>query len=304
MTAPDILTERLCLRQARADDADWIAREISAPDVHKWLSAPPKPYRLKDAQGFVERQMDNPEYRVICQDGEAMGVISISRADPDKPDLGYWLRQSAWGGGVMPEAARGFLDWYATYDHNPIYSGWMEGNGRSASVLKNLGFKSADDVHLYSHYWGKDVLVKKVRIDKWGPMFTCATDRLILDGLVDADLPTLHREWGDPGVARMVATVLQNWTLDEARIWLTRRRPQSADDFSCAVRLPDGTLIGSVGFGGDPRNLGFMFGRAHWGQEFATEAVGMFVATVLPNSRTSTRLRRKCLTIIRGQLGF
>jgi RimJ/RimL family protein N-acetyltransferase len=46
------------------------------------------------------------------------------------------------------------------------------------------------------------------------------------------------------------------------------------------LRKADHAVLGAIGFGGEGRNaeLGYALGRAHWGQGYATEAVGAMVA--------------------------
>ena len=104
------------------------------------------------------------------------------------------------------------------------------------------------------------------------------TARLTLDTLSDADWPVVQAEWGIGEVARMTATVKSGWNEEEARTWIADRADPSPDGFGYAVRrATDRRLMGSVGMGGTPKNLGYLFGRAFWGQGYASEAVAAFL---------------------------
>jgi len=85
------------------------------------------------------------------------------------------------------------------------------------------------------------------------------TARLTLDALTEADWPVVQAEWGAGEVARMTATVKSGWTEAEARAWIASRAEPSPEGFGYAVRrASDGRLMGSVGLGGTPKNLGYL----------------------------------------------
>ncbi|SHG27306.1 GNAT family N-acetyltransferase [Cognatishimia maritima] len=164
-------TERLVLRMLRPADAEWIAREIANPDVHKWLTSVPYPYGRRDGDFFVDKFKDNPGVRAILKEDEPLGVISIisaARLDASRPDaleLGYWLRAKAWGKGYMTEACRRMILWYSETGSGTLNSGWIEGNERSSHVLRKLGFQETGETHARrSHFHGKDVPVIRVSL--------------------------------------------------------------------------------------------------------------------------------------------
>ncbi|WP_218588633.1 GNAT family N-acetyltransferase [Marivita hallyeonensis] len=165
-------TERLILRQLRPDDADWLAAEIARPEVHQWLTSPPRPYRLEDARGYIDRVRDCPGYRMIERDGTRCGVVSITPKDGDGAahEIGFWLCREAWGHGLMTEAAAAMIDWH--FDrHTVLASGWMQQNAGSESVHRKLGFQETGEVRMiYAHFHGRDVPVVRVRLDRqsWG----------------------------------------------------------------------------------------------------------------------------------------
>lgn len=154
----DITTERLVLRQLGPEDAEWIAREIANPKVQVWLTSPPHPYRLADACEFIKRTSSNPLYRVIEVAGDAQGVISLKEGE----DLGYWLRESAWGNGYMTEAATALLNAYFHVRVDDVPSGWIAGNAASRNVLEKLGFERCGEKRRMCFFRGEEVTVERV----------------------------------------------------------------------------------------------------------------------------------------------
>ena len=273
-----ILTDRLTLRCLVQRDAHWIAREIANPNVHRWLTTPPKPYRLDDAKDFIAEFKNDSAYRVICEGETPLGVISLDTRDDGARELGYWLRQDAWGRGLMSEAARAMVDWHWAQSTNPIKSGWIVGNARSAQILTQLGFRSIGQAENHVQFLGEPRVLERVQLDApHRPLFTLRTERLVLNATTLEDVPVIQHAFGRPEVARMMATVKPNWTYDEARSWLLLRLVPNERGFSRAVRLHDGRLIGSIGVGGNPYNLGYMFDPDHWGRGYASEALQAFL---------------------------
>ena len=103
------------------------------------------------------------------------------------------------------------------------------------------------------------------------------TRRLCLDALWAEDVDALHELGRDTDVARMLASVKPGWSREDAQAWLAPRIGMSSNGFSRAIRLKDGPLIGSVGAGGDPVDLGYFIGKAYWRQGYASEALEAFL---------------------------
>ena len=78
-----IRTERLTLRPLRPEDAEPIARMIAEWEVIRWLTMPPHPYALADAEGFIAGAGDT--HRAITRDEAFLGMVTLGT------DLGYWL---------------------------------------------------------------------------------------------------------------------------------------------------------------------------------------------------------------------
>ena len=165
-----ITTERLTLRTATQADAAFIAREISNPQVQQWLTAPPHPYTLENAEYYVAHIARDEGFFLIEDAGGPVGFASIRpRREPgeDVRDLGYWLAVDAHGKGYMTEAATAALDWYFAQGEPYATSGWLEGNGASENVLTKLGFAKTGTIEqTYAQFHGREMPNIRVRLDR------------------------------------------------------------------------------------------------------------------------------------------
>ncbi|MEL7116665.1 MAG: GNAT family N-acetyltransferase [Pseudomonadota bacterium] len=279
MSQPDILqTARLTLRPLAADDASWIAAGLADPDVLQWLTQPPSPYSLTDAHEFLAFASATPEHRAILFQDRPCGVISLRRTNGPARELGFWLTKAVWGQGIMTEAVQAVLDAHWAVSKSPVISGWIPGNTGSAQIHAHLGFKPEGQIERWANFHGRKMPLERVRLKKrYRPLFTMRTARLRLNALTMEDLPVVHDGFGRPEVARMLSTIKPNWTHAEARAWLTGRIVGTRQGFGRAVRLLDGTLIGSVGMGGPSQDVGYFLAPHYWGQGYATEALSAFL---------------------------
>lgn len=98
------------------------------------------------------------------------------------------------------------------------------------------------------------------------------TARLSLDAPCEADLDELVEQANDPDVARHLGRLPHPYTADDARHFIDELCPRETN--WCVRRRDDGRLAGVVGFAETPDGtpeLGYWFGKAHWGAGFATE---------------------------------
>jgi len=143
-------TQRLWLRWPRAADAEAIARYCNDPEVALKTTTIPFPYSQSDAEHFVLRtRSENTEgsalYLALApkrQQNEAIGMISLVGAEArGEGKLGFVLARSAWGQGLMTEAARAFVDLafnVTSLDH--IVSSALPTNAASLRVQEKVGF--------------------------------------------------------------------------------------------------------------------------------------------------------------------
>jgi len=277
----EIQTPRLTLAPVAKADPDALFHGLNDLDVSRWLTRVAHPYSRVDAQAYIAslNGQTKAAWSIYDQGGALIGGVALEQ------QLGYWLAQDGWGRGYATEAARAVLDaHFSDPDAGTVGSSYFLGNDASARVLAKLGFTDIAPRKLHSLALGREVDAQEVRLTREShqvsPLFALRTARLKLDALTLDDLPVVHAEWGVPEVARMMATIKADWTLDEAKTWIKRSDAPSRAGLGLAVRLHDGTLVGSVALGGDPFDLGYMFAPQHWGKGYASEAVGAFLHAV------------------------
>ena len=154
-----LTTNRLVLRPFEHKDAPALAELIGDWDVMKWLTSPPWPYALKDAEWFIGDRSSNGSFAITC-DGSVMGAVG------GPTELGYWLGQKYWGRGFMTEAAHAVVGHCFGADIDHMTSGYILGNGPSCAILTKLGFQNTHVLTEEGTPQGGDVQVQKMRLDR------------------------------------------------------------------------------------------------------------------------------------------
>jgi len=141
-------TARLTLRPfARGDESD-LVRQLANRDVAQQLTHVPYPYRLVDAQGWIEDCLANPPgKRDGCRfavtrrgDGALIGGVSLL-PHPLGHELGYWFGRSHWGQGYASEATAATLTFAVdTIGIRRFVAFVFDGNEASMQVLRKTGF--------------------------------------------------------------------------------------------------------------------------------------------------------------------
>lgn len=145
---PVLLTESLVLRAPHAEDIDAIAILANNPAIATMVSRIPHPYGRTDAATFVEasvkRENGNCVYAITDADsGRFLGCCSLESAGNGKSlELGYWVGEPFWGGGVATEAVHALVDMaFRTRDIDYIDARCRVINPASRRVLQKSGFQ-------------------------------------------------------------------------------------------------------------------------------------------------------------------
>ena len=150
MLQPSFSTERLILRPRGLQDLEASIRINSDPEVMKFLGAvwPPEKQRQHLAEQIQSDQGAGLGHWAIIEksgDDELVGWVMLARpAGHAEPELGYRLKQSAWGRGLATEAASVVLQygWEELHLESAIALAHRD-NSRSHHVLGKLGFALA-----------------------------------------------------------------------------------------------------------------------------------------------------------------
>ena len=174
-----IETERLRLRGWTMEDAEPFIRHLNTPAVMRWIGGvrPPEALRevvqrfirWQEARGFtfwlVERKSD----------GAHLGFCGLKIADdPASPvegalEIGWRLREDAWGQGYAREAAAASLD-YAFDDIGAerVVALTVEGNTLSWGLMQRLGMRRRQDLDYVGAPWAEGpVIVYEIGREEW-----------------------------------------------------------------------------------------------------------------------------------------
>ncbi|GAA2053045.1 GNAT family N-acetyltransferase [Catenulispora yoronensis] len=154
---PYLETERLTLRLFTADDADLLIELDSDPAVMRYLTGgePTAPETVREKQlpnilaGYAKWDGKLGLVAAFEKDGGAFIGWFILRPGPDGPldevELGYRLRQAAWGRGYATEGSRALLrKGFTELGVRLVWADTMFVNAGSRHVMEKLGMTHVD----------------------------------------------------------------------------------------------------------------------------------------------------------------
>ncbi len=175
-----IETQRLILRGWREEDVEPFLRHTNTPAVMRWLGGVRDEGQVREMlvgkfnewleqRGFtfwaVERRAD----------GELLGFCGLKIADDQgKPveglhEVGWRLREDAWGQGYAKEAAIASLDFaFGSAGAEQVVALTVTGNEPSWGLMERLGMTRRPDLDYEGPDWAETpVIVYVVRKDEW-----------------------------------------------------------------------------------------------------------------------------------------
>lgn len=145
---PVLLTESLVLRAPHAEDIDAIAILADNPAIATMVTRMPHPYTRTDAETFVKaaakRENGNCVYAITDADnGRFLGCCALQARENGKSvELGYWVGEPFWGGGIATEAAHALVGMaFRTRDIDYVDARCRVTNPASRRVLQKSGFQ-------------------------------------------------------------------------------------------------------------------------------------------------------------------
>lgn len=172
-------TERLVLRSWRDDDVDAFEQACNTPAVTRWTGG------LQTREGIaaaVERIRACEVEHGFCfwaiersADGRFLGLcgLKIMQAEnsPEElvgaPEIGWRLREDAWGQGYAREAAEAALRLaFTRFGLGQVYAITLEGNAASWGLMRRLGMTARPDLDFDMPRYGRHVSYRIGR-DAW-----------------------------------------------------------------------------------------------------------------------------------------
>lgn len=143
----ELETEHLLLRQWRESDAETLYKYASDPCVGTAAGWPPH-INIDHSLEVIRKVFSRPEvYAVVLKSPRepvgCIGLVPNNSPEIGKNDaeVGYWIGAPFWGQGFTTEALCEFLRYcFEDLGYNAVWSGYYDGNDRSAGVLKKCGF--------------------------------------------------------------------------------------------------------------------------------------------------------------------
>ena len=176
-----IETEHLILRDWREDDWPRFFAGTNTPAVMRWLGG------LLDDDGMAAtraRVTSCAAANGFCfwaverrSDGEILGFCGLKRADAPGSsvtgamEIGWRLREDAWGQGYAKEAASAALDAaFSRFGAGEVIALTVPGNAPSWGLMKRLGMRRRENLDYIDPRFGEELnpsIVYSITADEW-----------------------------------------------------------------------------------------------------------------------------------------
>ncbi len=173
-------TERLLLRNWRSDDLEPFLRHTNTPAVMRWLGGvlPEDKARARLAERLMRWQQERGFTFWIVErkrDREVLGFCGLKLADDEGApvegdyEIGWRLREDAWGQGYAKEAACATLDFAFDHLYAPhVVALTVIGNEPSWGLMERLGMTRRPDLDYQGADWAETpVIVYRVDRQEW-----------------------------------------------------------------------------------------------------------------------------------------
>ena len=153
---PVIAAGRFILRPLRRSDAGLIAMYTSDKRVAEGTRAIPHPLPPGAADSFVARALsDKRTEDVWVMDGsgqglaEVLGLVSLTRLEDDRSEVGFWVGPGFWNTGFASEAVAALVG-ANPHKARTLFAEVFQDAPGSARVLTHAGFDYLGDAEAWS----------------------------------------------------------------------------------------------------------------------------------------------------------
>ena len=161
-------TDRLILRQWRDGDRDEFLRHLNSPAVMRWLGGPQSEETYDAAiERIAGYSQDFGHTLWIVErkaDGVVLGFCGLKRVNspgapnPGEFEIGWRLREDAWGQGFAREAAIASLDLaFGRFGAPHVVAFTVAGNEASWGLMERLGMTRRADLDFTDSRFGPDL---------------------------------------------------------------------------------------------------------------------------------------------------
>ena len=165
----ELQTKRLILRPWQESDAEALYNYACNPNIGPIAGWPPHT-SVENSREIIKNVLSAPEtYAVVLKEtGETVGSVGLmtarseirfARMTGSECEIGYWIGESYWGRGLIPEAVSELIRYaFEDLQMTTIWCGYFDGNENSKRVQEKCGF-----TYSYTEYGKRVPLMNDIR---------------------------------------------------------------------------------------------------------------------------------------------
>ena len=175
-------TERLILRTWDEDDGDRFYEIMNTPMVMRWLGGVQDKAEwdaaLERLNGY-QREFGHTFWLIEDKStGDILGFCGLKRVNApgagrltDTPEIGWRLRDSAWGQGIAKHAAIASLDIaFGRFAYDEVVALTVPANAASQGLMKRLGMRRREELDYIDTRFGPELnpsIVYSIAAEDW-----------------------------------------------------------------------------------------------------------------------------------------
>ena len=158
--------ERIYLRQMREEDAPYVVKWRTDPEIRKWMFNQEELTMESHMNWFRQRSQSNRVDFVICNKitNECIGTLNVINIENQRAEAGKMLgNKEYWGRGYAKEAFRLWLNYgFENLGFKKIYVRTMINNTPNIKLNEKLGFKTSEETVVSYNNRTYDVVVMEI----------------------------------------------------------------------------------------------------------------------------------------------